>query len=411
VSRAEKTIRDPACRERELSTVATADLVRTRARLAGAGAAVGLRAPFEAVEKAVEALGGDPGLVLIFPAGVADPQEAAKQAQAAAGDARVAGMTGSGAITLGGAIESGCSAVAFDSSLPVGVGTGTASDPRSAGRSAATEALFGIDRDGSHVALLLFVDSEAGDQAEIVAGAYEIAGGRIPLAGGAAGGAARAQFADGEAMPGSVVAVALASQSPIGVGISHGCVPRGAPSIVTRSTGSVVLQLDGRPAEVVYLEKLGMADVPLSDADFETIAMAHPLAQPELSGDVRPRYVRGRAPGGGLICATSIEANAPVVVCEQKPDATVRSGMAAVDQALQQLSGPVEAVVLFDCAARSEWFGNPLASREIDSIMSSFDDPVPALAGAYTRGEIGRNRGAKGDRNYSVVLVALGSAR
>jgi hypothetical protein len=361
------------------------------------------------VQEAVEALGRDPGLVLIFPAGVLDPQEAATQAQAAAGNARVAGMTGTGAIALSGAIESGCSAVAFESSLSVGVGTGTSSDPRAAGRAAAREALFGVALDGSQAALLLFVDSESGDQAEIVAGAYEIAGGRIPLAGGAAGGQARAQFADGEALSGSVVAVALASRTPIGVGIAHGCVRRGAPSIVTRSRGRVVLQLDGRPAEAVYLEKLGMGDVPLSDTDFEAIAMAHPLAQPELRGDVRPRFVRGRAPGGGLVCATSIEANAAVDVCEHNPEAIVRSAMTAVDEASRQLSGPAEAVVLFDCAARSAQFGNPLAEREVESITSSFGDPPPALAGVYTRGEIGRVRGAKGDRNYSLVVVALGS--
>jgi hypothetical protein len=390
---------------------AALDVLRTQDRLAGSGAAVGARAPFEAVKEALEALGRDAGLVLIFPTGVLDPQEAATQAQAAAGDVRVAGMTGTGAITPSGAIKSGCSAIAFDSSLAVGVGASTSSDPRAAGRSAAAEALLGVDRDGSHAALLLFVDSESGDQAEIVAGAYQIAGGRIPLAGGAAGGQSRAQFADGEALSGSVVAVALVSRTPIGVGIGHGCVPRGAPSIVTRSHGAIVLQLDGRPAEAVYLEKLGVGDEPLSDADFEMIAMGHPLAQPELRGDLRPRYVRGRAPGGGLVCATSIEANAPVNVCEHKPEAIVRSATSAVDEALRQLSGPAEAVLLFDCAARSEWFGNPLASREIASIISSFGDPAPALAGAYTRGEIGRIRGAKGDRNYSLVVVALGSAR
>lgn len=391
--------------------MATPDLVRTRDRLAGAGAAVGVRATFEAVEEAVDALGRDPGLVLIFPTGDRDPREAAKQAQAAAGDARVAGMTGTGALAPGGAIESGCAAVAFDSSLPVGVGTGTCSDPRTGGRSAAGEALRGVDADGSHAALLLFVDSESGDQAEIVDGAYEIAGGRIPLAGGAAGGETRAQFADGEPLSGSVVAVAIVSQEPIGVGISHGCVPRGAPAIVTRSRGQVVLELDGRPAETVYLEKLGMGDVPLSEDDFEKIAMAHPLAQPELRGDVRPRYVRGRALEGGLVCATSIEANAAVDVCEQKPEATVRSAVAAVDEALGQLSGRPEAVLLFDCSARSARFGNPLAAREVESIISSVGDPPPPLAGAYTRGEIGRIRGAKGDRNYSLVVVALGSAR
>ncbi len=388
--------------------MATPELVRTRYPLAGAGAGNGIRATFDAVEEAVEALGREPGLVLIFPTGVLDPRETAKQAQEAAGNARVAGMTGTGAITLGGAIEAGCSAVAFDSALPVGVGTGTSTDPRAAGRAAATEALFGVDHEGSHAALLLFVDSESGDQAEIVAGAYEIAGGRIPLAGGAAGGDVRAQFADGAPLSGSVVAVALVSPTPIGVGIGHGCVPRGAPSLVTRSRDKVVLQLDGRPAEAVYLEKLGMSDVPLSDADFEAIAMAHPLAQPDLRGDVRPRYVRGRVPGGGLICATSIEANAPVDVCEQKPEATVRSALAAVGQAVEQLAGPAEAVLLFDCAARSARFGNPLASREVESIIASFGDPTPALAGVYTRGEIGRVRGAKGDRNFSLVVVALG---
>lgn len=390
---------------------AATNVLRTQDRLAGSGAAGGVGAPFEAVKEALEALGRDAGLVLIFPTGVLDPQEAATQAQAAAGDVRVAGMTGTGSITPSGAIESGCSAIAFDSSLPVGVGASTSSDPRAAGRSAAADALLGVARDGSHAALLLFVDSECGDQAEIVAGAYEIAGGRIPLAGGAAGGQVRAQFADGEALSGGVVAVALVSRTPIGVGIAHGCVPRGAPSIVTRSRGEIVLQLDGRPAEAVYLERLGVRNDALSDDDFEAIAMAHPLAQPELRGDLRPRYVRGRAPAGGLVCATSIETNAAVSVCEHKPEAIVRSAASAVEEALRHLSGPAEAVLLFDCASRSAWFGNPLASREISSIVSSFGEPTPALAGAYTRGEIGRIRGAKGDRNYSLVVVALGPAR
>lgn len=391
-------------------SVATPDLVRTRDRLAGAGAATGVRATFDAVQEAVEGLGRDPGLVLIFPTGDLDPQETAMHAHAAAGEARIAGMTGTGVITPGGAIGSGCSAVAFDASVPVGIGTATSADPRAAGRTAAAEALVDVDREGSHVALLLFVDSESGDQAEIVDGAYEIAGGRIPLAGGAAGGETRAQFADGRPLSGSVVAVAIASQEPIGVGISHGCVPRGAPSIVTRSGGRVLLQLDGRPAEAVYLEKIGKGDVPLSDDDFDAIAMAHPLAQPELRGDVRPRYVRGRTPGGGLVCATSIEANAAVDVCEQKPEAIVRSAVDAVDEALGHLSGPAEAVLVFDCAARSARFGNPLGAREVEAIISSVGDPPPAMAGTYTRGEIGRIRGAKGDRNYSLVVVAFGSS-
>jgi hypothetical protein len=387
------------------------DVVRTRSPLAGGGSAEGEHACLEAVEQAVEALGRDPGLVLIFPTGVLDPDDVAAQARAAAGDAQVAGMTGTGAITADGAIATGCSAIAFAASLAVGVGTGASPKPRAAGRAAAEEALAAVDADGGYPVLLLFVDSESGDQAEIVAGAYDVAGGRIPLAGGAAGGVVRAQFAGGKALSDSVVAVAIVGSAPIGVGIAHGCVPRGAPSIVTRSDGQTVLQLDGRPAERVYLEKLGLDDVQLSEADFEAVAMVHPLAEPELSGDVHPRYLRTRAPGGGLVCATSIDPNAAVDICDQIPEAIVTSARAAVDDAVRKLAGPAEAVLLFDCAARSPQFGNPLAAREIESIISAFGRPPPCLAGVYTRGEIGRARGAKGDRNYSVVVVAFSSAR
>jgi hypothetical protein len=388
----------------------THDVVRTRRPLGGVGSAEDVRDTYGAVQEATEALGDEPGLVLIFPTGVVDPADVAAQAQAAAGDAPVVGMTGTGAITADGAIATGCSAIAFSRSLDVGVGVGEPTDPRAAGRAAAEAALGVVVPTAGYPLLLLFVDSESGDQAEIVAGAYDVAGGRIPLAGGAAGGAVRAQFAGGRALSRSVVAVAIVASGPVGVGTAHGCVPRGAPSIVTRANGSTLFQLDGRAAEEVYLEKLGLEGVQLSDAEFEAVAMSHPLAEPELSGDVRPRYVRARAPRGGLVCATSIETNAAVDVCEHEPEAIVPSARAAVADAVQQLPGPAQAALIFECAVRSPQFGNRLAAREIESIVSAFGDPAPCLAGVYTRGEIARARGAKGDRNYSLVAVALSSA-
>jgi hypothetical protein len=133
-----------------------------------------------------------------------------------------------------------------------------------------------------------------------------------------------------------------------------------------------VLQLEGRPAETVYLEKFGLDDAHLSDSDFDAVAMVHPLAEPELSGDVHPRYVRTRAPGRGLVCATSIEPNAAVDICDHVPEAIVTSARTAVDDAVEQLPRAAEAALLFDCAARGAQFGNPLAAREIESITSAF---------------------------------------
>jgi hypothetical protein len=385
----------------------------TRDRVAASASAEGSDSCAEAVERAVAALGREPGLVLIFTAGDVDPHASARDAQVAAGGAQVAGMTGTAAFGPDGPLDSGCSAVALSSSFSTGVSAVEAQDPRAAGREATAEALSGIG-DAPHAAVLLFVDSESGDQAEVVAGAYEVGGGRIPLAGGAAGGPNRARFADGRALSSGVVAVAIGAISPIGVGLAHSCVARGAPSIVTRSEGPNVVRLDGRPAEAVYLEKLGVEDGDLDDKAFEKLSMVHPLAEPELGGGLQPRYVRARAPDGVLVCATSIEENAAVIVCEQTPETIVDSACTAVEDAVSRLEGPAEAAVAFVCAARSVWFDSPvaaaLARRELNALAAAFGEPAPSLAGVYTRGEIGRSRGAKGDRNYSVVVAAFGAA-
>jgi hypothetical protein len=377
-----------------------------RHRVAGSAAATGREASAQAVEAAVAAVERDPALVLIFPTGAIDPEAAADEAHGAAGGAPVAGMTGTGAMSRDAVIETGCSAIAFSAAFEAGVGVSDAVDPRRAGRDAVAEALGAID-DARHGVVLLFVDSETGDQAEVVAGAYAVARGRIPLAGGAAGGPTRTRFAGGRALSSGVVAVAIGGSNPVGVGIAHGCVPRGSPSIVTRSEGGTVLELDGRPAQDVYFEKLGIAGVDIADDEFEALAMVYTLAQPELSGGLRPRYVRGRTRDGGLVCATSIEPNAAVEVCEQTSGAIVESARKAVEDAVSQLQAPPEAAVVFDCAGRKASSPGSLAQRELESLVAAFGQEPPSLAGVYTRGEIGRTRGAKGDRNHSVVVAAF----
>jgi hypothetical protein len=61
---------------------------------------------------------------------------------------------------------------------------------------------------------------------------------------------------------------------------------------------------------------------------------------------------------------------------------------------------------VFDCAGRKRALDDDLG-REVDAIRASFGS-MPAIAGGYTHGEIGRARGAKGDRNHALVVVAFG---
>jgi hypothetical protein len=376
-------------------------------KIAASGSGFGSDAVGVAVEQAVAGV-RDPGLVVFFP--TCDVPAAAAQAEDAAGTCPVAGMTVSATLTEAGPHLAGCAALAFDESLPTGVGVseGASADLVAAAHAATTSALADIPRGSPHRLVLLFADTRSGDQAEVVAGAYRVAGPRVPLAGGGAGGQRPAQFAAGGEHRDAVVAVAVGSDQPVGVGVADGCRPVGVPSIVTRAEGRMLLELDGRPAESVYLEKLAHLGQPRTDAEFERFAVLHPLAQPELSGDRRLRHVLGRAGDGALYCATAVSAQAAVEFMVQDSELVAASGRDAVSRALAPLAGRAPAAALiFDCAGRKRALGDDLG-LEAQTIRSSFGSTTPGFAGGYTHGEIGRARGAKGDRNHALVVVAIG---
>ena len=393
------------------STPATA---RAQSPLAAAGHAEGAEASSSAVRQAVAGLGRfRPSLVLVFPDGRLNAGEQITQAVANAAGAPVAGITGSGAFGGEGPLDMGSSALAFGPELHAAVGVvGNASrDLRATARDAVRAALRDLGESrGGHVLVVLFLDTPSGDHSEALAGAFQAAGPSVPLVGGGAGGDSCWQLAEGCALCDSVVAVALRSPEPIGVGHAHGASPCGSPSVVTRVKGRTILQLDGMPAEAVYLDKLGHVGVRLSHEEFHRLAAVHPLAQPELSGDVRLRHVLGFGLRGGLECATHIPVNAAVEFTQQTPEAIVRSTWTAVSDALAPLGGhPARAALIFDCAGRRAALGGPgeHLDAEASALRASFGPSPPPLAGLYTRGEVGRVRGAKGDRNHAVVVAAF----
>ena len=374
--------------------------------LAAAGAATGSGAFHDAVAEATAGLGAAASVVFAFPSGggaqALDVASAVREA-----GAPVVGMSGSGSIGADGAIEEGCSALALSDSVSVGVGVGrdAGSNLRAATRDAADRALAAIDRD-QNLILLLLLDTRTGDQADAVAGAYGVAGPEIPLAGGAAGGTEPIQLAGDEAIERGVVAVALGSGSAIGLSQVHGCRVIGTPAIVTHSEDRMIHELNGRPALAVFLEETGFADVTMNDGDFEALAVTHPLAQPELNRSERIRHILGRD-GTSLVCATRVPENAAVLFTRETPEAVVATAGQGVSEALAALGeAPARAALVFDCAGRKRAAADSL-SHEVSAILGAFPGNLPPLAGLFTHGEVARIRGAKGDRNHALVVVAL----
>ena len=100
--------------------------------------------------------------------------------------------------------------------------------------------------------LMVLSDGLAGDQEEVVRGTYRAVGATIPLVGGCAGDdlkmASTFQFHGNEVLHNAVVAAAIASDVPLGIGVRHGWRRVGEPMVVTGSEGNRLFTLDDQPA-------------------------------------------------------------------------------------------------------------------------------------------------------------------
>ena len=147
---------------------------------------------------------------------------------------------------------------------------------------------------------------------------------------------------------------------------------KGSHSIVTRSEGQVIIEIDGRPAEDVYLENLGRGGEQMSEEEFAALAITHPLAQPELHGNRRLRHILGRAQGGGLVCATHIPPNAGIEFTVLGLDELLRSGWESVSASIEGLGDKApRAALVFDCAGRRRVLGDA-QDQEVRAISDSY---------------------------------------
>ena len=282
-------------------------------------------------------------------------------------------------------------------------------DLREAGATVARCA--GDDCSRPHQALLLLTDGLAGDQTEVVRGAYSVVGASMPLVGGCAGDDGRMvqtrQLYGGEVLENAVCAAWIASDSPLGIGVQHGWRRVGEPMLVTAVDGTRVLMLDDQPALDVYLDHLAVpADARESATSFTQYAQTHPLGLSRRSGE-EVRFIAGADfESRGLNCIASVPQGALVWVMEGDDDSVLAATDAACKQALLALDGrPPIGLLAFDCIARRGVLGDLGIQREVDRIAQHAEGG--AVAGFYTYGEIARTHGVNGFHNQTLVVLAL----
>lgn len=270
---------------------------------------------------------------------------------------------------------------------------------------------FTAMEDRPHRVLMMLTDGLAGDQQEIVRGAYGVLGASVPLVGGCAGDDLKMvgtfQFHNGKVLKDAVVAAALGSDSPLGIGVHHGWQKVGDPMLVTKSSDNRVYMLDDRPALDFYLEKLDAPEDARTDpAAFTRFALTHPLGLMRRSGESQVRFVaEADFSDRSIGCIAEVPQGGMAWFMEGDEGSVLTATDAACSDALENLDGPPLGLIAFDCIARRGVLGEEGIKTEIDRIATRASGAP--VAGFYTYGEIARTRGISGFHNQTLVVLAV----
>jgi hypothetical protein len=358
--------------------------------------------------------GADPKLLVVFASDSYDlPQLLAAIAAEAPGTPLI-GCTTAGEIATGRATTASVVVTAFGGP-GFAVRTAAAANApgrlREAGEEVAAALSEPLETHPHQVAILLS-DALAGDQREVIRGAYAVLGASVPLVGGCAGDdfklSATFQFFGDEVVKDTLVGAVLASEAPLGVGVRHGWRPVGEPILVTRSAQNRVYTLDDRPALDVYLERFDAPEEARTDAAaFAQFSMTHPLGLGQRSSEDGARYVASaNFEDGSLNMIAEVPQGGIVWFLEGDVDSVLGATDGACREALEALDGRDPLLLLaFDCAARRLVLGDEGIDRET-ALIAGHACGAP-VAGFYSYGEIARTRGAGGFHNETLVVLAV----
>jgi len=262
--------------------------------------------------------------------------------------------------------------------------------------------------------VVLFYDPLCGADVEAI-----IEGVRLevdcPLVGGGAGqpwGAPHGtfQFLENEVLAHGLLGMALAGPFTSEIDLCHGTVPSGITSVVTKSDGNKILEMDGRRAGDVWRETTGCrAEDMLDQSHFATWALGVEVTGPGGQTECAIRGVFGFDPEA---CAISLQAAVLAgsrVMLHHRTSEKILEGTAkmAANLAARLIDRRPWAVLGFECAARTfPFLGQAKTCKEHHQLRATVA-PVAPWLGMVAWGEIGPCAGRPAFHNYSYPLLVL----
>lgn len=273
-----------------------------------------------------------------------------------------------------------------------GIGHHILWSPRKAGEDCAN--LIEYNSSGYATSALLFLDILSGSGDLTLEGAISRFGQNFPIFGGAAADDLHFyetyQYLNEKVYSGSIVGVGLSGDyKAVGV-VKHGFLPIGIARKVTKSSGTILHELDGKPASSIYEEYFGIEHLSeLHEGLLPSLAISFPLGVflPE-SVDVVLRNPVFVDQHGAMLFTASIPEGSEIRLMISDLERGLETAELAAKEVMMKLEGrKPKAVIIMNSIARKKMLGLH-ADEEIQIIQHIVGRDVP-IVGLYTYAEIG----------------------
>jgi hypothetical protein len=285
-----------------------------------------------------------------------------------------------------------------------GVGHAISSAPADAAAAAVAAARLGDERPSL---VFLVSDGLTGSGDAVVKGLQAALGADVPIVGGAAGDKRRTkatyQLHAGGVSQDSAAVLAVYGPIHASTGVESGWEPLGKRVVVTKSSGNVVQEIDGKPAIEFYRHYMG-------DYARGAAMPAYPLGIWPPNGE--PFYVRSPIfiddKTGAVIFSGEVLEGGEVQMMQVDRPNIVKGARASIAAAVRDFPGGAPAVVfVVSCTTRNEMLGTQVAEEH--RIIQERAGDVPVF-GFYAYGEyapVGQSHVTR-FHNETCVTVAIG---
>lgn len=259
-----------------------------------------------------------------------------------------------------------------------------------------------------HATCFVLADGLAGNGERLVELVHEASNSLAQVVGGAAADAAKFEktvtIVGDKAESDAVTIASVFTRTPIGLGVFHGLSAATKPKVVTKASGGVIYEIDGKPAFEAYREYAKSKGIELTDANREEFMIVNELGMATPVGH-KIRAPLKANPDGSLLMAAEVPAGMAVCIMQGSADGLISGTQKAAESALAALKGaPPAGAIMFDCICRRIFLGDRY-SKQVEAVGKATGN-IP-IAGWETYGEIALTQNQDSGWHNSTSVIAI----